>query len=191
MIATIRAAIKDPEFEILLNTEWSSQSKNYRQEIRKTLAKDFTQHFTREQLVHLNDLTWIPKSEIGWFSISHCQRIGGFSYSKHLHGFDIEEVVRISEPILRRTCTSEEYEAAPKKYYLWAAKEAAFKALDRSEDANSSELIITDLHCFGWKSQFGKDVWGFQIKSEKNLSFYLNRGFVFEEKDLVFAVYFR
>lgn len=188
MIATISKAIKDPEFKIELKPDWSSAHSNYRQEIRKFLSAHFTKYFTRAQLATIHDLEHIPKSEIGCFSISHCQKLGGFSYSEFSHGFDVEEISRISDPILRRTTKPEEYEQAPKKYYLWAAKEAAYKALAR--DNSETNLNVTDLICVDWQPQFGLDVWGFQIQSDKQVSLEKNQGFVFEEKGLLFSIFF-
>lgn len=191
MIATIRLAIKDPDFDIAQKSEWAAGHPNNRQKIRTDIAQQYTKHFSREQLALIHDLSLIPKAEIGFFSISHCPEVGGYSYSKFQHGFDIERIHRISDPILRRTASEKEYELAPKKYYLWSAKEAAFKALNRSSSSDQNDLLITDLHCVNWKPQYGLDVWSFQIQTNKPVSLNLNRGFLFEEKGLLFSVFFK
>src|SRR4051812_1493857 len=86
----------DPKLRLILNPEWGSSLSNYRQNIRDCISSKFSAHFSREQLSMLHDLNWRPQASDGFVSISHCKSLGGFTYSKRRHGFDVEELNRIS-----------------------------------------------------------------------------------------------
>lgn len=192
MISTIQKVIKDPQFTIFLQEEWGSKNLQSRLSIRQHLAKHHTRFFTRAQLANLSDLNLVPESEVGCFSISHTQSLGGFTYSEYLHGFDLEEAQRVSEPVIRRTSTAEEFAEAPNKKLLWSAKEAAYKAVARPiQPIEKFNLIMTDFICTNWQSPYNTDVWTFKIQSSKKLNLVLNQGFAFEEKDMIFAIFFR
>ncbi|AGH94417.1 4'-phosphopantetheinyl transferase superfamily protein [Pseudobdellovibrio exovorus] len=179
----------DPKMRLVLNPEWSSANPNYRSEIRGFLASKFSVHFSREQLALLADLNWIPQASRGFFSISHCRRVGGFSYSEKPHGFDVEEVRRISVDVLKRVCTSEEFaEATDHPEHLWVAKEAGLKSF---LDATAIPLLVSDLTCTQWSSHYENQIFGFRLKSAKTLDFCLNQGFIFSHEEALYSLYFR
>jgi 4'-phosphopantetheinyl transferase EntD len=132
-------------------------------------------------------LNWLPQASDGFVSISHCRVFGGFAFSKFKCGFDVEEIKRISNDILKRTSDPEELSSAPKTEFLWVAKESGFKALS----SESAELVISDLLCADWESHFENKVFSFRLKSQKTLDFGLNKGFIFSEADCLFSIYFR
>lgn len=177
----------DQNFRLILDQNWNSKNAEHRKEIRECLSTEFSAHFSREQLVMLSDLNWLPQASSGYFSISHCRTLGGFAFSKFKCGFDMEESKRISLDILKRTSSSEELENVPRAEFLWGAKESGYKALSDTV----SNLVISDLHCTGWESHYENQVFSFRLKSEKALDFSLNKGFIFSEADCLFAIYFR
>lgn len=177
----------DSNLRLILDPSWNSKNAEYRKEIRECLATEFSAHFSREQLAMLNDLNWLPQASDGYFSISHCRTMGGFIFSKFKCGFDMEEMKRISQDILKRTSSAEELEAVPRTEFLWGAKESGFKALSES----AAHLVISDLHCTDWESHFENQVFSFRLKSQKALDFSLNKGFIFSEAGCLFAIYFR
>ena len=177
----------DPELKLVLNPEWNSKNTNHRLAIRRCMEEKFTAHFSREQLAWLNDLNWLPEARNGYFSISHSSRMGGFSYSQFVHGFDIEETRRISHEIIKRTSTEDEVKQALRLEFLWVAKEAGFKALSDSDPA----LVISDLICFDWHSHIENQVFSFRLKSQKTLDFGLNKGFIFSEGVCLFAIFLK
>ncbi len=183
----------DPELRLVLNPEWNSKNPEHRLTIRRCMEEKFTSHFSREQLAWLNDLNWLPEARNGYFSISHSTRMGGFSYSQFVHGFDIEEMRRISHEIIKRTSTAEEQKQALRLEFLWVAKEAGFKALSPgfSGQNRNSTLVITDLIIGSWQSHFENKVFSFSLTSEKKIASDLNKGFVFAEGEQLFAVYFK
>lgn len=187
------AASVDEGLRIILNQDWSSQQPNNRLVIRQFLETHFSAHFTREQLALLNDLNWLPEAEQGYFSISHSKFMGGLSYSKYKHGLDVEEIRRISIDVLKRTCTAEEFEKAPRAEFLWVAKEAGLKALsgDYGYLRSSMPLLVSDLECVDWSSHFENRVFGFRLKSSRTLDLELNKGFIFFEAEQLFCVYFK
>ncbi len=186
-IAFIRNEIHDQEFNFDLSKKFNSSTTYYRENIRTHLSTQYSSYFSRVQLANLSDLTLIPETSQGYFSISHCQSVGGFSYSNWVHGFDVEVLVRISNPIITRTSSEAERTNAPDIKFLWVAKEAAFKAYGRTD----SQLIMTDFICEKWQSHSETGIYSFRITSEKTLAAKINRGFVFSEEDVLLAVYFR
>lgn len=184
-VAFIRDQMGDENFDIKLNPEWNSQQKNYRENIRQHLATIDSSYFTRQQLAQLYDLQKRPEAAEGYISISHCQSIGGYSFSTFKHGFDTEELKRISDPILLRTSTDDERAKAPHIKFLWVAKEATYKAL--SESGN----LITDLVCKNWVNTADLDIWSFQIQANKAIQSEHNIGYVFSSTDLLFSIYFK
>ena len=187
----IEKTINDSDLKFVLSKNYSAKQTQHRQTIRNLLAEEFTAHFSREQLANLSDLNIIPAASEGYFSITHNQQLGGFSYSKLAHGFDAESIARISKPVIDRTSSEPERASAPNVKFLWVAKEAAFKALNVRGENNANSLVVTDLICKDWKSYPDTAVCSYRITSEKNLEQSLNLGFAFLEEDVLFAIYFK
>lgn len=177
----------DQHFRLILNKKWGSENLEYRRLIRQFLSQNMSHHFSREQLVSLSDLNQRPKASDGTISISHCKSLGGFSFSKLTHGFDVEEMQRISQDILKRTCNEQELAEAPSPNYLWVAKEACFKAMSTSE----SNLVMNDFHCQEWQSHFENQIYSCRMNSKKALDFGLNKIFVFSEQDFLISFFFK
>ncbi len=177
----------DEKFRLILDKNWGSANQYHRAEIRNCLANDFSNHFSRAQLAKLNDLTWLPEASDGSVSISHCEQLGGFAYSKFKVGFDVEVITRISHRILKRTAAEAEISACPVPEFLWVAKEAGFKA----QSASVPDLVIFDFVCYDWQSHIENQVFSFRLKSEKTLDFGLNKGFIFSEGVCLFAVFLK
>ncbi|MBC7740632.1 MAG: hypothetical protein H7061_00445 [Bdellovibrionaceae bacterium] len=177
----------DPTLQIVVSENWNSTIRDYRALIRHHLGDNYAPHFTREQWAQLYDLNWVPDAMKGFFSISHNQTIGGFSYSEIKHGFDVEQRKRISTAILKRTSNDSEYQKAPVPEFLWVAKESAFKALNGA----GGTLLLPDLICVDWHSHYEKDIWSFRINSEKTLDFRHNKGFIFSENDILYSIYYQ
>lgn len=177
----------DKNFRLILDTKWNSANLNYRRDIRNCMATQFSSHFSREQLAKLNDLNWRPEASDGYISISHCRALGGFTFSKYKNGFDVEETSRISLDILKRTSSETELHACPRPEFLWVAKESGFKALS----STCSDLVITDLVCGEWQSQFENQIFSFRLTSEKTLDFGLNKGFIFSEGSCLFSIFLK
>ncbi len=186
-ILFIRNQIQDFDFKLDLNSEFGSSQAQYREKIRDLLGSKYSSHFNRVQLAALSDLNVIPLASLGFFSISHCQSVGGFSYSSFAHGCDAEQIVRISNPVIMRISSDSERSAAPDIKFLWVAKEAAFKAHSHLH----KNLVLTDLQCEGWRSHSETGVHSFRMTSEKTLETKFNQGFLFSEVDVLIAVYFR
>ena len=177
----------DEEFRMIVDLQWSANHSDHRIKIRRFIEENFTSRFSREQLAWLNDLNKLPVATDGFFSISHCKALGGFTFSKLPHGFDVEETKRISTDILRRASSVKEQVAALKLEHLWVAKEAGFKALSSTRP----DLLITDLICTDWQSHFENQVFSFRLNSLKTLDFSRNQGFIFSETDKLFCTYFK
>lgn len=187
-IQDIQKHISNLELKFELSSKFNSNEPNYRQAIRQKISTDYSYCFNREQLAKLADLTKLPIASVGYFSISHNQNMGGFSYSNCKHGFDFEQVQRISINVIKRVCSEEEIQQAPRPEFLWVAKEAAVKALTEN---NRSEFLITDNICENWQSQNDNSVFSYRIRSQKTLDHGLNIGFVFSEKDILYSIYFK
>lgn len=193
-------SVLDQNLRLILDERWNSKNTNHRQNIRNFLGTEFSSHFSREQLAKLNNLNWLPEASDGFLSISHCSLFGGFVFSKHQVGFDIEERKRISPQLLNRVCSATEIQECPHTEFLWVAKEAGFKALSQMaptanhpspDTLKHQKLLISDLTCFEWQSYFENQIFGFRLKSKKPLEFSLNTGFIFTEGPCLFGFYFK
>lgn len=180
------------DLRIQLKEEWGSSHSNNRIAIREHLATKESQYFNRQQLAQLYDLNWIPECS-GFVSISHCKLSGGYTFSNLAHGFDIEELTRISVPVLKRTSQETEIHSAPRPEFLWCAKEAGFKAHSTAKTyiVGTAPLLVTDFITHGWSSHFENQIFGFRLKSEKTLDFLHNQGYIFSEGPFVFGIYFK
>lgn len=175
----------DPKLRIILNADWGSEQPDYRKEIRDYLGEKFSAHFSLQEQAWLADLNRRPIPQDGHLSISHCRRLGGFCFSQFEVGFDVEEISRISVPLINRTAPENEKTQAPRPEFLWSAKEAGFKAL-------SDQLqTITQIECTEWQSHFENQVFSFRLKSSKTLDLLHNKGFIFSDSDFLFAVFFK
>ena len=183
----------DENFRLILNPEWKSGVDGHRLKIRQAMEKKFTVYFTREQLALLNDLNWLPEANEGFFSISHSKSFGGFSFSTFKHGFDVEDMRRISLSTLKRTASDAEFNRCPRAEFLWVAKEAGLKAHSphRGYERTGHEFVVTDFITSKWTSHFENQVFSFRLNSEKTLDFGLNKGFIFLEGDKLFCIYFK
>ncbi|MFZ3229871.1 MAG: hypothetical protein WA160_06680 [Pseudobdellovibrio sp.] len=186
-ITFIKKQIQNLELNFILSTDFGSSLANYRQNIRKNMEDNYSYCFNRQQLANLADLNLLPQASEGFFSISHTQNLGGFSFSNFKHGFDLENSDRISKNIILRTSSEAEVLAAPDAKFLWVAKEAALKGMANLRD----EYILTDFICEGWQSHSGNDVFSYRINSKKTLDFSHNKGFVFSEKDILYSIFYK
>jgi phosphopantetheinyl transferase (holo-ACP synthase) len=188
-ISFINEQIENCELQIVIKPEWSSEKENYRLNIRQHLATVDSSFFNRQQLAELFDLNKRPRPVVGSISISHSSIAGGFSYSTYSHGFDIESVKRITDPIIIRTSSEDERSKTPHLKFLWVAKEAAYKAL--ADHMQSGSLILTDLICKNWLQTSNMNIWSFQIGSEKKINTLQNIGYVFSTHNLLISIFFR
>lgn len=186
-VSFIKSQFPGLELEFQIRTNFGSQKDQYREKIRYFMAHEYLAHFTPEQLKKTLDLGHRPQASVGFFSISHCKEMGGFSYSNQPHGFDMEQTQRITPPIITRVSTLAEQKQVSQSENLWVAKEAAFKALANDR----TDFVMTDLICENWKSHTETGVSSFRITSEKTLATALNSGFVFSEEDILLAIYFK
>ena len=170
VVRFIQKQVNDTTLSFNLFADFNSSAPDYRKLIRDHLFAEHSAHFSREQLAQLSDLQVVPKASQGHFSISHNQKIGGFSYSELHHGFDAEVTKRISSAIIERTSTVQEIKDVPDLSFLWVAKEAAFKALDSLTLDRPHQLIMTDLICTEWQSHPDTRIASFRIASEKTLA---------------------
>lgn len=179
--------VADEKFRLILNEDWNSSRQNYREQIRSFLEKEFSAHFSREQLVNLHNLNWVPSCAEGSVSISHCTTMGGFTLSQFKIGFDVEELKRISTDIVKRVSDPHELKVSPKPEFLWVAKEAAFKALSGHHEG----LTMADFQASDWQSYFENQIFGFRMNSKKTLDFGLNKGFIFSEGSCLLGFFFK
>jgi len=180
--------------QLHLKSEFSAENKNHRQLIRQAIIENHKQSLTVNEITDIQNLDLIPKSKKIFFSISHHQKIGGYSASFVPHGFDVELKSRISDQIIKRVSTVDEILKSPDIKFLWCAKEAAYKALNNlsldSLNPNSSDLIISDLQIIDWASQTKTETFSYRISSNKTLDLNRNIGYIFQDSTQIFAIFF-
>jgi len=186
----IQQKIADPFFKIKVDRHWGAENNDYRVKIREHLFNDEAAHFTKTNQFNLYNLQMLPQAEDGTFSISHCRGLGGYAFSTNTIGFDIEEFKRISPAIITRTCSEQERKLAPKIAFLWAAKEAAFKALASS--VAEGNLVLTQIHCYNWVIvDNDNSLWSFEVHTDIQVSHSRNKGFVFLKDEYLFGLYWK
>lgn len=136
------------------------------------MARDFhAVIFSELELQEIREILGAPKLEIflgsdfrehlekrgsGFSSISHTQDLGGYvflpmtesAYADAI-GLDIEIISRVTDPIVKRICkTEQEFKNAPSAAALWCAKEAAFKALRGADQPQ----VISEIEISEWKT---------------------------------------
>ncbi|MFN7904878.1 MAG: hypothetical protein ACK5P5_06805 [Pseudobdellovibrionaceae bacterium] len=131
--ADLRAHFQLQDFQLVLKKEWASTQDQYRQKIRQYI---FDTVHSDEKILELHERPWILGRGL---SISHNRICGGFmTSSEHQHiGFDMEINERLHVAnISRYSVNKNESAQAPTAACLWTAKEAAFKAIPKSDQPN-------------------------------------------------------
>ena len=143
-----------------------------RRELRQQLIQKIKNHKDFES--HKKDFDWNnllitgkkPDSPVASISISHCRNLGVFlfTFDKNLSiGFDMEQKKRITEKIVKRVSSNEEWEKAPTPALLWTAKEASFKCLS----SNKTPLLLSDCRIYSWKKDPTQKIYFFHCHLEK------------------------
>ena len=142
-VNSIKDHFKIKFIEIHLKNEFGSVNKDYREKIRQNIVDNYSELLSAREKKSILNLSVIPKVENLFFSISHAQSIGGYLAAGQKSGFDIEELSRISDDVIRRTCAKEEISVCPNIKFLWAAKESAFKTI-------SNLRAVSDVKISNW-----------------------------------------
>ena len=137
-VADLLRRVELDAFEASLDPAFGSQNEGHRQRVREALRlaiENANDNSSPPGADSLTDLKRRPRVE-GWaISVSHCPGIGGYILgpSKLCVGFDLEETLRVTRPIVERVLPFELEKAWYAKSSLepaviWAAKEASIKA---------------------------------------------------------------
>ena len=182
------------EINLILSDKLSSQEKNYRLAIRNKIIELHASEFSSEDIFNLQNLSAPPRLNKKFVSISHCQSLGGFVTSSQPVGFDIEEITRIKPEVIQRISQDVEIKSAPQLFYLWPAKEAAFKALSLHRKSNSQEkpTVASDVRIQNWKeikSNFGI-FYSFDGTHSENLSLKQGHGYIFHDSTHISSIFF-
>lgn len=96
------------------------------------------------KILQLEKIPYLPS---GFSSLSHCGEDGVVAIANSPLGVDLEEIARVQEKIVLRVSQPEELQNASGPASLWAAKEAAYKALY----AYSQPTLLSQVEIGGWK----------------------------------------
>lgn len=165
-IATIKSILEINHLELVIRSDWGSNSAHYRESIHGDLKKQMAKAY--------------PFSDS---SISHCQNLGGYAFSmfdsNHVHqiGFDLEESNRVRPEIAKRVSFNEdEFAAASSAASLWVAKESAFKCLKGPRQPH----VISEIEIGDWQktdSHFETTL----VKNAKKFGFNFLKGCAFQK----------
>jgi hypothetical protein len=126
----------------------------------------------------------IPKLNRGFSSLSHCGEQGVVALADVPVGADLEEISRVQMKIVLRVSQDQELEGASGPASLWAAKEAAYKALR----AYSQPTLLSQVEIGGWKkltSQYET----FQLRNAASLGGPAGIGVVFQNQTHVLGIF--
>jgi phosphopantetheinyl transferase (holo-ACP synthase) len=112
--------------DVNIDNDWGQKNPDFRAKIRTHLQNQYG-----GKCLNLEQL---PKPKRGYISISHTKDLGGCAWAPFPIGIDIESKDR---PVLKRLgeriSLNNEAQAWDNPLHLWAAKEAAFKALKNAQ----------------------------------------------------------
>lgn len=149
--------LKFPCLELVLKKQWGSHNKNYRQQIRQSIAKKLNNSA-------IKNISQLPQSDEFSISISHSSCFGGYAISPHPWniGLDIENKNRITSTVIKRIADKEEIYKSPHFWVLWLAKESAYKAF-------RSNIVLSQIKISQWK-YLKSQMWKFKasINNFKN-----------------------
>ena len=126
----------------------------------------------------------IPRLPRNYSSLSHCGEEGVVAIADSPLGVDLEEITRVQKKIVLRVSQPEELDGASGPAGLWAAKEAAYKALR----AYSQPTLLSQVEIGGWKkltSQFET----FQLRNAASLGGPDGIGAVFQNQTHVLGIF--
>lgn len=138
------------EISLYVSETINSHQPNYRNLIRiamaETLKKDYSESKNTQ---HLLDIEKLPIHKNYAMSISHCKSLSGFVISPHFQsvGLDIENLERISLPVINRIASRQEQDRIPDKRFLFPMKEAAWKAISKAKNLPT----ISHIEILNWQ----------------------------------------
>lgn len=129
LLQSLRDLAACPALQVVSSPDWGSDQPGNRLLIRQYLKNYLQNRLTLPEHDQLMDLEWIPSFPHTYISISHTKDMGLIATAPVPVGIDIESIARVQARAVARVSNPEEVTAAPTPAHLWAAKEAAFKAL--------------------------------------------------------------
>lgn len=148
----LRRILNVPELIAVIDPRFAAGSAGHRENLRREIL-----HRLGDDVENPGEILDLSKPLLkaggSYVSIAHVPSGGGFLLSKQPIGLDLEEADRVQSRVVARVSTADDLSAAPSPAWLWAAKEAAFKALQHAE--KSPKLL----------SQIGIDEW---VLTEEN-----------------------
>lgn len=181
---------QDPTLTLKVERKWSSIYTDNRLLLRKDLFKRF-QH---PSLLNLEE---VPKNLDQNVSISHCPVYGGYVISDRPVGFDLEQLKRVSLPLVKRICDEKELELLEdhqeNRAIFWSTKESAYKAMRKTE-GQITEIIMKSIEVIksvvieGEDLELGDGVCFFKILSHYKKHSIKTLALIDQEHDLVAAI---
>jgi hypothetical protein len=157
--------------EIYIDSDWGSQSPNFRSAIREGILVQASKagiKLNDEEAAMVLDLAKHPRPKSFRVSISHSVTMGGFAFepaNKKNIGFDLEFTQRIQTRLVARMSSPKEMQASPSPPHLWVAKEASYKALSGMTHLKTLSQIETS-HWIPLKNNF----WVFRCSVDGNVA---------------------
>lgn len=142
MEARLRRLLGQPHLLAEFRPTFSSLEKEGRLRLREAVGERL--NLLRSPALH--DLSKpLLKLDQHFISLSHSKSRGGYLVAPFPCGLDTEQISRVSPKIVGRIASEIELGKAPKPAYLWAAKEAVFKALHAFEQPEiMAQIEITE-----------------------------------------------
>lgn len=195
----IRNYLQNPSLGLEVRADWGSLQPEHRKRIREFIAHDLRRHESdlvpravesflaappEETTQALFDLEKIPRLPDLYLSISHCTGFGGLVWSPRPIGLDLEEASRVREMAILRISSQDELKRAPDAAALWAAKEAAYKALRAYEQPQ----VLSQVETESWQS-LDSHTETFRLFHPRQFHAPEGRGIVIRNKSHVLAIF--
>lgn len=183
--AQLRRLLGQPNLLSEFRPAFSSSAENGRLDLREAVGNRL--HLLREPALH--DLSK-PLLKLGphFISLTHSKSIGGYLGAPFPCGLDTEQMIRVQPKTVARISTEEEMGKAPHPAFLWAAKEAVFKALHAFQQPEvASQIEITQ-----WKMEASGRSGIFSVRNLSKFSAPSGLGCVLEDNgDAISAFIFQ
>jgi len=173
----------ETDLKIYFSEKIHSGVDEYRQIIRKVIIQCLKER-NIPVTVELMDLTEPPTDPSVGISLSHGKTCSIFAidWKNRPLGIDVESPSRITDRLVERVADAAEMEACPDRQFLFSAKEACWKAINKSmnvatiSNVQTSEWEKLNDHVFQFSAQVeGKSVPG--------------RGYVYSHGDNLIGVF--
>ena len=145
MLVPLPKKIASKTFTVHFLNTINSHKETHRMDLRENIAQTILQRDPQANTKNLFNLEELPSTPGYSISLSHCPNGSAYILADNndLVGLDIESIARVTQPIIQRISSPLEITNTPKPEYLFSAKEATWKALNKKLSLQTISQLTT------------------------------------------------